>query len=67
MSLCLLIHKKTGFFFFSGPLRYILELLDAYGADKDDNLAEAALGERAEVLQASFHPLCHKIKEGRVC
>lgn len=41
---------------FSGLLRYILGLLDAYGADKDDNLTEAALGERVEVLQASFCP-----------
>lgn len=55
MSLCLPIHKRTGFFF-SGLLRYILELFDAYGADKDDDLAEAALGERVEVLQASFCP-----------
>lgn len=66
MSLCLLIHKRTDFFF-SGPLRHILELLDAHGADKYDNLAEAALGERIGVLQASFCPLCHKIKEGTVC
>ena len=55
MSLCLPIHKRTGIFF-SGLLRYILESLNAYGADKDDNLAEAALGERVEVLQASFCP-----------
>lgn len=52
--------------FFSGLLRYILELFDAYGADKDDNLAEAALGEVRSSRQA-FAPLCHKIKEGTVC
>lgn len=59
--------QKNRLFFFSGPLRHILELLDAHGADKDDNLAEAALGERIGVLQASFCPLCYKIKEGTVC
>lgn len=56
MSLDVSRITKEQAFFFSGLLRYILESLDTNGADKDDNLAEAALGERGEVLQASFCP-----------
>lgn len=51
--LCFLIHKRKVSLI---PLRYILELLDDFGADKADCLARAVLRERILVLWASFCP-----------